>query len=64
MARAMFEYTKTVLEKVSFSVELFTHELEKAMKRLLPYEIDELRLWLIKFTKQKPELAVCLTVIS
>lgn len=64
MARAMFEYTKTVLKKVSFSVELFTRELQKAVTRLLPYEIDELRLWLINFTKQKPELVVCLTVIN
>lgn len=64
MARAMFEYTKTVLEKVSFSVELFTRELQKALKRLLPYEIDELRFWLIGYTKQKPELAICLTVME
>lgn len=64
MARAMFEYTKTVLKKVSFSVELFTRELQKAVTRLLPYEIDELRLWLINFTKQKPELVVCLNVIN
>lgn len=64
MARAIFEYTKTVLKKVSFSVELFTRELEKALTRLLPYEIDELRLWLIGYTKQKPELVVCLLVIN
>lgn len=64
MARAMFEYTKTVLKKVSFSVELFTRELQKAVTRLLPYEIDELRLWLVNFTKQKPELVVCLAVIN
>ena len=64
MARAMFEYTKTVFKKVSFSVELFTRELQKAVTRLLPYEIDELRLWLINFTKQKPELVVCLNVIN
>ena len=64
MARAMFEYTKTVLEKVSFSIELFTRELQKALSRLLPFEIDELRLWLIKFTKEKPELSICLTIID
>ncbi|VAW21422.1 hypothetical protein MNBD_BACTEROID04-1678, partial [hydrothermal vent metagenome] len=34
MARAMFEYTKTVLEKVSFNKELFKKELEKAINRL------------------------------
>jgi hypothetical protein len=64
MSRAMFEYTKTVLEKVSFSVELFTRELQKALKRLLPYEIDELRLWLVSFTKKKPELAICISILS
>lgn len=60
----MFEYTKTVLEKVSFSLELFTRELHKALNRLLPYEIDELRFWLINFTKEKPELVICLTIIN
>jgi len=60
----MFEYTKTVLKKVSFSAELFTRELQKALKRLLPYEIDELRLWLKNYTIQKPELLVCLDVIN
>ena len=64
MARAMYEYTKTVLKKVSFSTELFTHELQKAITRLLPYEIDELRLWLINFTKKKPELVPCLVALN
>jgi DNA replication protein DnaD len=64
MARAMFEYTKTVLEKVSFSVELFSRELKKALTRLLPYEIDELRVWLVHFTNEKPELVMCLTIIE
>ncbi len=64
MARAMYEYTKTVLKKVSFSVDLFTRELQKALTRLLPFEIDELRLWLINYTKQKPELVICLTMIN
>ena len=64
MARAMFEYTKTVLKKVSFSVDLFSRELQKALTRLLPFEIDELRLWLISYTKQKPELVICLTMIN
>ena len=41
MARAMFEYTKTILKKVSFDVNLFCKELEKALQRLLPYEIEE-----------------------
>jgi hypothetical protein len=44
--RAMFEYTKTLLKKVSFNLELFEKEYEKAKARLLPYEIDELNIYL------------------
>ena len=64
MARAMFEYTKTVLKKVSFSADLFCKELNKAMDRLLPYEIEELRIWLQQFTANKPELYSCLTIVN
>lgn len=63
MARAIFDYTKTVLKKVSFDAELFCKELKKAMKRLLPFEIEELRIWLMKFTANKPELHVSLSLI-
>ena len=64
MARAMYEYTKTVLKKVSFNSELFYRELEKALTRLLPYEVDELNIWLTKFTANKPELYVCMALIK
>jgi len=64
MARAMFEYTKTVLRKVSFNTVLFQKELNKAIERLLPYEINELKLWLNKFIENKPELYVCLAAIN
>ena len=64
MARAMFEYTKTVLKKVSFNSDLFCKELEKALQRLLPYEVDELTIWLKKFTSNKPELYVCMGLIK
>lgn len=64
MARAMFEYTKTVLEKVSFNKELFKKELEKAMNRLLPYELKELYYWLKEFTINKPELYPCLAIVK
>lgn len=60
----MFEYTKTVLQKVSFNSELFYKEVEKALKRLLPYEIDELTIWLRQFTANKPELYSCLALIK
>ena len=41
MARAMYEYTKTVLNKVSFDATLFCKEVEKAVRRLLPHELEE-----------------------
>ena len=64
MARAMFEYTKTVLKKVSFNSDLFCKELEKALNRLLPYEVEELTIWLKQFTANKPELYSCLALIK
>lgn len=64
MARAIYDYTKTILKKVSFDTDLFVKELEKAVKRLLPFEIEELRLWLLKFTVNKPELYVGLSVLK
>lgn len=56
MARAMLEYTKTVLQKVSFDARLFSRELKKAIERLLPNELVELKQWLVKFVTDKPEL--------
>lgn len=63
MARAMYEYTKTVLKKVSFSSDLFCRELEKALQRLLPHEIKELTIWLKEYTVNKPDLSACLAII-
>jgi len=63
MARAMYEYTKTVLKKVSFSSDLFNRELEKALIRLLPYEVDELIIWLKQYTANKPELYSCMAIV-
>ena len=40
MKVSMFVYTKNVLESVSFDPKLFCKELEKALKMLLPYEIE------------------------
>ena len=64
MARAIYEYTKTVLKKVSFNTELFCKELEKALKRLLPHEVKELSIWVKEFTSNKPELYSCLALIK
>jgi len=64
MARAMFEYTKTVLKKVSFDVSLFCKEVKKAMQRLLPYEIEELKIFIKLLIQQNPELNQCLIYLK
>ena len=56
MARAMFEYTKTILKKVSFDYVLFCRELKKAVKRLLPFEIEELKDYILSLSETNPEL--------
>lgn len=60
MSRLIYDYTKSVLERVSFDAKLFCKELEKALKSLLPYEIEQLTDWLLSFTSEKPELRQCL----
>ena len=60
----MYDYTKSVLERVSFDPILFCKELEKAIKALLPYEIEHLREWLLQFTTGKPELKQCLLIVN
>jgi len=64
MARAMLEYTKTVLKKVSFDVQLFCKEVKKALERLLPYEIEELKIFINSLIKQNPELNKCLIYLK
>ncbi|GAA0742807.1 MULTISPECIES: hypothetical protein [Flavobacteriaceae] len=64
MARAMFEYTKTVLNKVSFDASLFCKEVQKAVQRLLPYEIEELRIYIQSLVLQNPELNQCLIYLK
>ncbi|WP_027136986.1 hypothetical protein [Gaetbulibacter saemankumensis] len=56
MARAMLEYTKTILNKVSFDATLFCREVQKAANRLLPAEIEELRIFILSLVQQNPEL--------
>ena len=60
----MYSYTKSILERVSFDPKLFCKELEKAVRSLLPYEIDQLRDWLLQFTEEKPELRQCMIYIN
>lgn len=64
MARAMFDYTKAVLSKVSFDASLFCKELQKALSRLLPYEIEELKIWVDSLIKQNPQLDQCLVYLN
>ncbi|SDL90969.1 hypothetical protein [Kriegella aquimaris] len=64
MAGAMLEYTKTVLKKVSFDTKLFCKELKKAISRLLPDEVEELKLWLQQFIDDKPELQQSLILLK
>lgn len=64
MSKIMFDYTKSILERVSFDPVLFCKELEKAIKTLLPYEMEQLREWLLNFTFEKPELKQCLIIVN
>jgi hypothetical protein len=63
MPRMIYDYTKSVLERVSFDPNLFTKELKKALKALLPYELEQLRKWLQYFTDSRPELRACLSIV-
>ena len=64
MPRTMFSYTQTILERVSFDPVLFCKEVEKAIKVLLPYEIEQLIDWLRNYTTEKPELRACLIYVE
>lgn len=64
MSRMIYDYTKSVLERVSFDPVLFMKELKKAIRSLLPYEIEKLCKWLDYFISEKPELQPCLIVIN
>ena len=64
MARAMLEYTKTILNKVSFDTSLFCREVQKAVQRLLPYEIEELKIYINSLIQQNPELNQCLIYLK
>ena len=59
-----FNYTKNILKNVSFDPILFCKEVEKALKMLLPYEIEQLAEWLFHFTKEKPELQHCQILLT
>ncbi len=64
MSKLMFDYTKSILERVSFDAILFCKELEKAIRSLLPYEMEQLREWLLNFIIEKPELKQSLLIVK
>jgi hypothetical protein len=64
MKITMVAYTKNILERVSFDPKLFCKELEKALKMLLPYEIEQLTDWHLSYTIKKPELRQCLIYVK
>ena len=64
MPRMIYDYTKSVLERVSFDPVLFCKELRKAIKTLLPYELEQLRKWLQNFTNEKPELQQFIAIVN
>lgn len=45
MEMTMLEYSKLILEKVSFDAGLFENELKKSTRSLIGNEIGELRNW-------------------
>ncbi|RXR19313.1 hypothetical protein EQG63_07675 [Flavobacterium amnicola] len=64
MPRMIYDYTKNVLEKVSFDAKLFTKELKKAVRNLFPYELEHLRNWLLYFTSERPELRQYISIVD
>jgi len=48
-----------ILKKVSFDTNLFCTEVKKAMERLLPYEIEELKVFIESLIKINPDLRRC-----
>lgn len=64
MPGIMLDYTKMILQKVSFDALLFTKELKKAILWLLPDEIDDLKVWLQQFILDKPNLQHSMIVLK
>ena len=43
--KSLLDYAKLILQKVSFDKNLFEKELRKAIARLMPAELEDLREW-------------------
>ncbi|WP_410880789.1 hypothetical protein [Myroides sp. DW712] len=54
--RLMFDYTKRILENVSFDSELFVKEFNKALLQMVPYDVDRLEQWVENYVADKPTL--------
>ena len=59
MARAMPDYIKSILIKVSFNPHLFSIEVKKAMQRFVPCAKEELKLFIRCLTLNNPDLSHC-----
>ncbi len=46
MKESFLEYTKSILEKVSFDIELLKKEYKKALKTLKTEEVSQLNNWI------------------
>lgn len=49
-------YAIRILENVSFDKSLFYKEFQKAVKYLLPYDLEQLQQWAVDYMQTKPEL--------
>ncbi|WKW47603.1 hypothetical protein P3875_05990 [Myroides sp. JBRI-B21084] len=56
-------HTIKILEKVSFNKDLFIKEFTKAINFLLPFEIDQLKEWIVDYTKNKTEFKDVLLLV-
>ncbi len=45
MTKTILEYSKMILEKVSFDIKLLEKEYKKAVEMLSPLEIQQLNFW-------------------
>ena len=64
MTRVILGYTKIILTKVSFDVNLFKLEFSKASKRLLSYEVSQLVNWAKIQFKDSPQLQTYLLEVE
>lgn len=52
----MLEYSKVILQKVSFAPDIFSKELKKSIHYLMPAEIKDLAEWLQENFSDRSEL--------